>query len=99
MGGVFWFLTAAWGELVEEEAVAGDEDGWVFGGLGGGVGEAGGVLDAEAHFVEGVGGEVAALGEAFFLVLGGFVLGIAAVEEVDGGGEGGGVFVDPAVVI
>lgn len=98
-GGVFWFLTAAWGELVEEEAVAGDEGGLVFGGLGGGVGEAGGVLGAEAHFVEGVSGEVAALGEAFFLVLGGFVLGIAAVEEVDAGGEGGGVFADPAVVV
>jgi hypothetical protein len=88
-----------WGELVEEEAVAGDEDGLVFGGFTGGVGEAGGVLDGEALFVEGVGGEVAALGEAFFLVFGGFVLGIAAVEEIDGGGEGGGVIVDPAMVV
>ncbi len=63
------------------------------------MGEAGGVLDAEAHSVEGVGGEVAGFGEAFFLVLGGFVLGIAAVEEVDGSAEGGGVFIEPAVVV
>jgi hypothetical protein len=60
--------------------------------------EAGGVLDAEAHFVECVGGEVAALGEASFVVLGGFVLGVAAIEQIDGGGEGVGVLVDPAVV-
>ena len=99
MGGVFWFLAAARRELVEEEAVAGDEEGWVSGGFAGGVSEAGCVLDAEAHFVEGVSGEVTALGETFFLVLGGFVLGVAAVEEVDGGGEGGGVFTNPAVVI
>jgi len=91
--------SAAWGELVEEVAVAGDEDGFVSGGLVRGIGEAGGVLDAEALFVEGVGGEVAAFGEAFFVVLGGFVLGIAAVEEVDEGGEGAGVFIDPAVVV
>ena len=90
---------AAWGELVEEEAVAGDEDGFVFGGFVRGVGEAGGVLGAEAHFVEGVGGEVAAFGEAFLFVFGGFVLGVAAVEEVDAVSEGGGVFVDPAVVV
>ena len=87
------------GGLVEEEAGAGDEGGLVFGGPCGGVGEAGGVLDAEAHFVEGVGGEVARFGEAFFLVLGGFVFGIAAVEEVDGISEGGGVFIEPAVVV
>ncbi len=99
-GGLFTGTGSAAGwELVEEVAVAGDEDGCVFGGLGGGIGEAGGVLDALAHFVEGVGGEVAGLGEAFLFVLGAFVLGIAVVEEVDGGGEGGGVFVDPAVVV
>lgn len=63
------------------------------------MGEAGGVLDAEGHFVEGVGGDVAAFGEAFLFVFGGLVLGIAAVEEIDGGGEGGGVFIDPAVVV
>ena len=56
-------------------------------------------MNALAHFVEGVGGEGAAFGEALFLVLGGFVLGVAVVEEGDGGGEGGGVFVDPAVVV
>lgn len=79
-GGFFFgFGCAAWREFFEEEAVAGDEGGFVFGGLGGGVGEAGGVLDAQAHFVEGVGGEVAALGKTFLFVLGGFVLGIAAV--------------------
>jgi len=91
--------SAAWGELVEEEAVAGDEDGFVFGGLGGGASEAGGVLDAEAHCVESAGGEIAAFGEAFLLVFGGFVFGIAVVEQVDGGGEGVCVFVDPAVVV
>lgn len=90
---------APWRELVEEEAVAGDEGGFVFGGFVGRIGEAGGVLGAEAHFVERVGGEVAALGEAFLFVLGGFVLGVAAVEQVDGGVEGGGVFIDPSVVV
>ena len=78
-GGGFGFLAVAGWELVEEEAVAGDEGGLVFGGPCAGVGKAGGVLDAEAHFVEGVGSEVAGFGEAFFLVLGGFVLGIAAI--------------------
>jgi len=60
----------AWGEGFEEEAGSGG-----FGaGLGGGVLEAGGVLDGEAEFVKRVrgtgdgGGELGAVGEGFVLI-------------------------------
>jgi hypothetical protein len=46
----FWLCRGAGPR--REKAVAGDEGGFVFDGLGAGVGEAGGVLDALAHFDE-----------------------------------------------
>lgn len=82
----------AWGEGFEEEAGAGG-----FGaGLGGGVLEAGGVLDGEAEFVEGVrgagegGGELGAVGEGFVLIE------RDAAEGAEGGAERGGIGGEPA---
>jgi hypothetical protein len=100
-GGVGFLAVAGW-KLVEEEAVAGDEGGFVFGGTCGGVGEVGGVLDAEAHFrkgevgtAAGTGDEALHLGEGFDLLLShlpdfanGTALGDAAIfNELDLGLE------------
>ncbi|MEO5917082.1 MAG: hypothetical protein ABIS50_22830 [Luteolibacter sp.] len=43
--------------------------------------------------------EVAVAGDEKGLVFGGFVLGVAVVEEGDGGSKGGGVAIDPALFV
>ena len=70
--------------------MAGFDDGFVLVGKSAGVGEAGGVLEGEAAFVEGVGGEVARGGETLLFVFRGFLGVVDSYLKL--AAEAGGVF-------